>query len=107
VAFIKAFVKESDRQLTGFGKRPDMASYFDDPRQLLYDVAVELVVDIDHIIGAPERVGTAIAFRRSLGPASSRCGPLWCRRSPESAVLILAKENLVIIRAEGAAGLTV
>ena len=30
----------------------------------------------------------------------------WCRRSPESAVFLLARERLVIIRAEGASGLT-
>jgi hypothetical protein len=29
-----------------------------------------------------------------------------CRRSPETAVFFLARESLVIIRAEGAAGLT-
>ena len=45
------FAKESDRVLTHFGQRPDIANYFSDPSELLYDTRIELVVDVDHVIG--------------------------------------------------------
>ena len=45
------FAKESDRALTFFAQRPDIADYFSDPNELLYDTRIELVVDVDHVIG--------------------------------------------------------
>ncbi|MDE0627531.1 MAG: DUF3825 domain-containing protein [Bryobacterales bacterium] len=45
------FAKESDRALTYFAQRPDIANYFSDPTELLYDTRIELVVDVDHVIG--------------------------------------------------------
>ena len=45
------FAKESDRALTFFAPRPDIANYFSDPSELLYDTRIELVVDVDHVIG--------------------------------------------------------
>lgn len=45
------FFKESDGRLTNFAERPDIANYFTDPAELLYDPRVELFPDIDHIIG--------------------------------------------------------
>lgn len=45
------FNKESDRALTYFAHRPDLPDYFSEPGELLYDMRVELVVDLDHIIG--------------------------------------------------------
>ena len=45
------FAKESDRSLTVFAQRPDIANYFSDPSELLYDTRIELVVDVDHVIG--------------------------------------------------------
>ena len=44
------FAKESDRILTCFARKPDIANYFADPRELLYDTRIELVVDFDHVI---------------------------------------------------------
>ena len=41
------FAKESDRVLTFFAQRPDIANYFSDPTELLYDTRVELVVDVE------------------------------------------------------------
>lgn len=35
--FLEGFCRESDRRLLAFGKLPDMAHYFDDPAELLYD----------------------------------------------------------------------
>lgn len=48
---LQQFAKESDRVLTFFAQRPDIANYFSDPSELLYDTRIELVVDVDHIIG--------------------------------------------------------
>ena len=45
------FAKESDRALTFFAQRPDIANYFSNPSELLYDTRIELVVDVDHVIG--------------------------------------------------------
>ncbi len=48
---LKKFAKESDRSLNFFAQRPDIANYFSDPSELLYDTRIELVVDLDHVIG--------------------------------------------------------
>ena len=48
---LEKFAKESDRTLTYFAQRPDIANYFSDPSELLYDTRIELVVDVDHVIG--------------------------------------------------------
>jgi hypothetical protein len=48
---LEKFAKESDRELTHFAARPDIADYFTNPTELLYDVRIDLVVDIDHVIG--------------------------------------------------------
>lgn len=48
---LKGFHRESDRPLTHFGQRPDIANYFVDPSELLYDTRIELVVDVDHVTG--------------------------------------------------------
>ena len=48
---LDGFRKESDRGLTYFAQRPDLPNYFTEPGELLYDTRVELVVDIDHVIG--------------------------------------------------------
>lgn len=47
--FIK-FCKESDRDLLCFSKLPDIAHYFDEPTNLLYDTRLELRVNYDHIL---------------------------------------------------------
>ena len=48
---LEKFAKESDRSLTFFAQRPGIANYFSDPSELLYDTRIELVVDVDHVIG--------------------------------------------------------
>lgn len=48
--FLKSFCRESDRCLADFDALPDMATYFDDPRDLLYDARCDLRVNYDHII---------------------------------------------------------
>lgn len=48
--FLHAFLAESDRRMTFFAKRPDIADYFEDPAELIYDTRVDLIVDIPHII---------------------------------------------------------
>lgn len=49
--FLKKFAKESDRSLTYFAQPPDIANYFTEPSDLLYDSRIRLVTDFDHIIG--------------------------------------------------------
>ena len=48
--FFKGFKKRSDRDLMQFSKLPDPVNFFDDPRDLLYDLNLELRLNIDHII---------------------------------------------------------
>ena len=72
---LEKFAKESDRSLTVFAQRPDIANYFSDPSELLYDTRIELVVDIDHVIGdnrdrfPSELVGNDFAMRSRLDAA--------------------------------------
>jgi hypothetical protein len=71
------FAKESDRALTFFGQRPDIANYFTDPSELLYDTRIDLVVDVDHVIGdnkerfPSELQGNEFAMRSALDGAIS------------------------------------
>ncbi len=48
--FFKRFCRESDRDLVLFPKLPDIATYFDDPIDLLYDPRLDLRANYDHII---------------------------------------------------------
>lgn len=48
--YLQAFCRESDRSLSDFDSLPEMATYFDEPRDLLYDARCELRVNYDHII---------------------------------------------------------
>lgn len=47
---LKGFYKESDRELLKIGALPEIANYFDDPSDLLYDTRLVLRKNIDHII---------------------------------------------------------
>jgi cold shock CspA family protein len=74
---LDSFNKESDRALTYFAQRPDLPNYFTDPSELLYDTRVELVVDVDHVIGdnkdrfPAELQANDFAMRSSLDGAIS------------------------------------
>lgn len=58
---LHGFRKESDHDLTVFSILPDVANYFDDPADLIYDTRVNLVIDLDHVIGDnKERFPTAL-----------------------------------------------
>lgn len=48
--FFKGWKKKSDRDLMVFSSLPDVANYFDNPNDLIYDTRLELRVNIDHII---------------------------------------------------------
>lgn len=50
VWFFKGWRKKSDRDLMVFSNLPDVANYFDNPNDLIYDTRLELRVNIDHII---------------------------------------------------------
>jgi hypothetical protein len=71
------FAKESDRGLTFFAQRPEIANYFTDPSELLYDTRIDLVVDVDHVIGdnkgrfPAELRGSEYAMRSALDGAIS------------------------------------
>jgi cold shock CspA family protein len=48
---LQSFCAKSDRPMLGkFDQLPEMANYFDDPSELIYDRKCELVLDVDHII---------------------------------------------------------
>jgi hypothetical protein len=54
--FFKGFRRESDRDLIWLAHLPDIATYFDDPKELIYDQRVDLRPRYDHIIDDnPER----------------------------------------------------
>ena len=42
--------KSSDRDLMRFSKLPEIANYFQDPTELIYDTRLDLRVNLDHII---------------------------------------------------------
>ncbi|MGL1932673.1 MAG: DUF3825 domain-containing protein [Desulfotalea sp.] len=44
------FYKDSDHKLSTFGTRPEIATYFGNPSDLLYDTRINLVVNKEHII---------------------------------------------------------
>lgn len=48
--YLKGFPRESDRSLSDFDALPEMADYFEDPKDLLYDTRCPLRVNYDHII---------------------------------------------------------
>jgi cold shock CspA family protein len=48
---LQGFFKESDRRLTHFANPAQLANYFEDPSELLYDPRFNLVVDMEHVIG--------------------------------------------------------
>lgn len=74
---LDCYAKESDRALTYFAQRPESANYFTDPAELLYDTRVDLVVDVDHVIGdnherfPQELQGSEFAMRSALDGAIS------------------------------------
>lgn len=73
---LKGFFENSSRYLTVFARRPDIANYFENPADLLYDTNVDLVVDYVHIIE-----DNVERFPRNL-----QSDPLILRGSIESAV---------------------
>lgn len=42
--------KASDRDLMRFSKLPEIANYFQDPTELIYDTRLDLRINLDHII---------------------------------------------------------
>ena len=74
---LEQFAKESDRVLTFFAQRPEIANYFTDPSELLYDTRIDLVPDVDHVIGdhkerfPSELQGNDFAMRSALDGAIS------------------------------------
>lgn len=45
------FEKESHRLRSHFSKKPEIANYFQHAAELIYDTAIDLVPDFDHILG--------------------------------------------------------
>jgi hypothetical protein len=48
--FFKGWRKKSDKELMRFTSLPEVANYFENPADLLYDTRLELRTNIDHII---------------------------------------------------------
>jgi hypothetical protein len=44
------FCRRGEHQLTAFPRLPEMANYYDDPSQLVYDSRKELRVNVEHIV---------------------------------------------------------
>lgn len=51
---LKAFAPESDYLMSYFPERPEMACFYTDPAELIFDPARRLVPDYDHIVGERE-----------------------------------------------------
>lgn len=47
---LRDFVKYSDRRLVAIGRQPEIANYFTDPVDLLYNPSRELRVDVEHVL---------------------------------------------------------
>ncbi len=48
--FLKAWVRAGDRIMTQFEKFPELASYWRDPGQLIFDPSLRVELNLDHII---------------------------------------------------------
>lgn len=48
--FFKGWRKKSDKELMKFSKLPEVANYFDNPADLIYDIRLDLRINVDHII---------------------------------------------------------
>lgn len=48
--FFQGWRKKSDRELMKFNKLPEIADYFVNPNDLIYDARLDLRINIDHII---------------------------------------------------------
>lgn len=48
--YFVAFIRESDRAMSQFSKLPEMAHYFENPADLLYDARLDLRKNVDHIL---------------------------------------------------------
>lgn len=48
--FFLGFFRSGDRALNSFPRMPEMAHYFDEPQELLYDTRLDLVPNVQHIV---------------------------------------------------------
>lgn len=48
--FLKGWARAGDRLLTGFPQLPELATYWDDPGDLIFNPALQVELNIDHII---------------------------------------------------------
>lgn len=48
--FLLGFFKRSDRRMSFFAQTPELATYFENSTELVYDWKRELIVDYDHVI---------------------------------------------------------
>ena len=48
--YLKAFVRAGDRQLTYFPELPDLATYWTNPAELIFDPSLKVQLNLDHII---------------------------------------------------------
>lgn len=72
---LQDFVKYSDRRIVHIGTQPDLANYFKDPADLLYNPARELRVNVEHVI----------RDNNNRFPATLRTNPYHLRNALEGA----------------------
>ena len=48
--FLKGWARAGDRALTGFDQLPQLATYWDDPGELIFNPALQVELNLDHII---------------------------------------------------------
>lgn len=48
--FLKGWARAGDRLLTGFSKLPELATYWEDPGELIFNPALHVELNLDHII---------------------------------------------------------
>jgi cold shock CspA family protein len=51
---LRGFVTESDYRMASFAQRPELACYYQDPGDLVYDPSRRLVADYEHLVGDRE-----------------------------------------------------
>ncbi len=74
--YLSGWQQRSSRSLSAFSKLPELAQYYDDPAELIFDTRWELRVNVDHVVEnnverfpAPYNTMEAFALRNSMNGA--------------------------------------
>jgi hypothetical protein len=88
---LQEFVRSSDRRLTGIVPPPDIATYFNDPSELLFDARKELRYNLDRLVEDnlhrfPESLRASVPRLQQIVEAAINTAKKRVRRSYKTAV---------------------